>query len=253
MGGLVLLTAIYLDKGIHMTLQEAITLFRTRVDVDQDSDFDTSDNDACTDALMRAAFRVSRDTYWLYTWRSSLTLAPSGTEYDTLNPTVSTQQVFDVYGVHINGGWGTEMRGRQFIECYLNYYNAASQATFPYYTRSAPSIVKLPAPPTTVAINAIDNFIMGFRLHTNYTYSSSGVELEGPQEMHELIVDRAYLDNTKSYIASDEAYTRRAIIEKDYNDKTKSYRIFNLANFKKEQRIAGAGTTRRIYGIGGPY
>lgn len=235
-----------------MTFAEAVTLFQTRVEVDTDSDFDSTNTTSCEEAIMRAAYRWSRDTYCLYTWRSALTLSASATEYDTLGGSaITAEAVFDVYGVHINGYWSEEMRGRDFINCYSDYYLASGQATFPHYTRSAPSIIKLPALPSSAAVSATDNFIMGFRLHATYAHSQSGSQLEGPIEMHEMIVDRAYLDNTKSYISSDEAYNRRAIIENDYNTKALKYKSFNLANFKKEQRRAGAGNTRRIYGLGG--
>jgi hypothetical protein len=233
-----------------MTLGQAVTLFKTRVNIDTDCDFDTNDNNACTTAIMEAAYRWSKDTYALFTWRSALTLTASATEYNVLDSTVSTQRIFAVYGLHINGNWVDEIRGSEFFDRYPLYYSDTGRATYINYTLTAPSIIKLPATPASAAINATDNFVIGFRYHTTYTFTSSSVELEGPPEMHQMIVDRCYLDSVKSYISADEAYQRRALIEADYQDKASKYRLFNLAHFKKEQRRAGAGRTRRLYGIG---
>jgi hypothetical protein len=234
-----------------MTFNEAITLFKTRVDVDTDCDFDTSNIQSCADAIMNAAYRWSRDTYCLWTYQSSLTLAASTYEYNTTS-SASAQRVFHIYGVHVNGNWLEELRPDAFVCTYPNYFKNGESSNPGCYTLSAPSIVRLAYSPSINAINATDNFIKGFRTHITYTLASSGLELEGPEEMHDMIVDRAYLDNTKSYIAAEEAYNRRQIVQTDYDKRASNWKNFNLSQFRKEQRRAGIGQTRMIWGLNYP-
>ncbi len=234
-----------------MTLAQAVTRFQTRVDTDQDCDFDSTDTTLCTTAIMRAAERVSRDTYCLWTWESTLTLAAGDQSISTLG-SKSAQKVFHVYGVHLNHGWLQEYRYRDFLESFGgDYFSASNSETPSCYTLSAPSNVMLNVPIATAAAALTDKFVIGFRLHATYTYASNpNDELEGPADQHELIVDRAYLDETKSYIVGDEGFQRRSLIEQDYLTKAAKIKADNLAIFKKEVRRAGCGMARRVRSIG---
>jgi len=234
-----------------MTLAQAVTLFQTRVDTDQDCDFTSTDTTLCTTALMAAAARWARDTYSLWTWESTLTLAAADQSIDTLG-SKSAQKVFHVYGVHLNHGWLQEYRYRDFLESFPDYFSVSNSETPSCYTLSAPSHVMLNAPIATAAAALTNKFVIGFRLHAAYTYAGdSATELEGPADQHELIVDRAYLDSTKSYVTGSTGYERRSLIEQDYLAKTAKIKSDNLAIFKKEVRRAGAGLTRRVRGFGG--
>jgi hypothetical protein len=236
-----------------MTLGDAVTLFQSRVDTDLDCDFDSTDTAKCTTAIVRAAERWSRDTYSLWTWESTLTLAAGDQSIDTLG-SKSAQKVFHVYGVHLNHGWLQGMSYRQFLESFPDYFSASNSETPSFYTLSAHNHVMLNAPIATAAAALTEKFIIGFRLHATYTYASnSGTELEGPADAHEMIVDRAFLDSTKSYVVGDEGFQRRALIEQDYQIKAQKLRDNNLAIYKKEVRRAGAGNTRRTRSVGFGY
>lgn len=232
-----------------MTLTEAVTLFQTRVDTDADCDFDSTDTTKCTTAIMSAAWRWARDTYSLWTWESTLTLSAADQSIDTLS-SKSAQKVFHVYGVYINGEWLVEYKYRDFLTSFPDYFSVSNSDKPSFFTLSAPSNIMLAAPVSTTAAAAA-NHIIGFRLHTVYTYASNpSDQLEGPSDQHELIIDRAFLDSTKSYVVGDEGLQRRALIENDYLTKTAKIKQDNLAIFKKEVRRAGAGNTRRVFGIG---
>lgn len=234
-----------------MTLAQAVTLFQSRVDTDQDCDFDSTDTTLCTTAIVRAAERWSRDTYSLWTWESTLTLAAADQSISTLG-SKSAQKVFHVYGVHLNHGWLQEYRYRDFLESFPSYFSASNSETPSFYTLSAPNNIMLCAPIATAAAALSEKFVVGFRLHATYTYAGdSSTELEGPADQHEMIVDRAYLDSTKSYITGTAGYERRATIERDYLSKADKIKSDNLAIYKKEVRRGGAGNVRRIRGVGG--
>lgn len=236
-----------------MTLADAVTLFQSRVDTDVDCDFDSTNTTLVTTALVRAAERWSRDTYALFTWESALTLTAADQEINTLG-SKSAQKVFHVYGVHINGAWLYEYKFDEFFRNFSDYQSASNSDKPGAYTLSAPSNIFLCNPISTAGAAASDNFIMGFRLHASYTYASNSAhELEGPADQHELIVDRAFLDSTKSYVVGDEGLQRRALIEADYQKKTDKIRQDNLALYKKTVRRAGAGNTRRTRGLGWRY
>jgi hypothetical protein len=233
-----------------MTLAQAVTLFQSRVDTDQDCDFDSTDTTLCTTALMRAAERWSRDTYALWTWESTLTLAAADQSISTLG-SKSAQKVFHIYGVHLNHGWLQEYRYRDFLEAFPSYAQASNSETPDCYTLTAPNNIFLNAPIATAAAALTEKYVIGFRLHATYTYASNpNDELEGPADQHELIVDRAYLDSTKSYIVGDEGFQRRNLIQQDYLTKTAKIKADNLAIYKKEVRRAGCGLTRRVRSVG---
>ena len=233
-----------------MTLAQTVTAFQSRVDTDVDCDFDSTDTTLCTTAIVRAAERVSRDTYNLWTWESTLTLAAGDQSISTLG-SKSAQKVFHVYGVHLNHGWLQEYRYRDFLESHPDYFSVSNSETPSAYTLSAPSNIMLDSPIATAAAALSNKFVIGFRLHATYTYAGdSSTEMEGPADQHELIVDRAFLDSTKSYVVGDEGFQRRALIEQDYHRKASKIKSDNLAIFKKEVRRAGAGMTRRTRSIG---
>ena len=234
-----------------MTLGDSVTLFQSRVDTDVDCDFDSTDTAKCTTAIMAAAYRVARDAYYLWTWESLLTLAAADQSIDTMS-SKSAAKVFHVYGVYINGQWLQEYRYRDFLESFPSYHTASNSDKPGAYTLTAPSNIYLDVPVSATAA-AATNHITGFRTQTTLAYASASTELDGPSEYHELIVDRAYLDSSKSYVTGATGYERRALIEADYQEKTRRLKAFNMATFKKETRRAGIGNRRMVRSVGGSF
>lgn len=106
-------------------------------------------------------------------------------------------------------------------------------------------------PPSAAAAAATYKFVAGFYEHTVYTYASqSATELLGPTAFHDLIVDRAYLDNGKSYVAGQEGYERRLLIEANYEKKAAEYKAENLSRYRKRNRRTAIGNLRRVTTIG---
>lgn len=244
-----------------MTLAEAVKDIQGKVAVDLDVGFDISNPTLVTVELMKAARTVSRDTYFLMTLHSPLTLtacvdgASDGAEIDLLSVTASTKQIFHCYGIHINGGWLDAIQFDKFINQYQNYVADTADANPRLYVPMSPSSVRLWPVPNATAVAASDNYAIGFYLHDQYTWAANqDTELLGPQEFHDLVVDRCFLDITGGYVAGEDALRRRSIIQKNYEDKSTEYKANNQARTRKIQRNASAGMTVRTFPVygGGP-
>lgn len=245
-----------------MTLSKAIEKLRTRFNVDQDSEVDVDDNDVMTSALMDAAEKVSEHSYLLWTSNATITLTAAttggdpGAEPDLLSTAVSgtgaaARPIFHVYGVYVNGGWLTEEEiPSEFFARYSDYVQCLANAHPGVYTKIAPSSIRLYPPPNAAAA-AATNYARGFYRHPRYTYlANHDTELLGPDEFHELVVDRAYLDNSKSYAAG-AGLQRRATVQNDYDAKTAEYRQRQLELYKPARRRDGAGRHKRMIYLGG--
>lgn len=247
-----------------MTLAQACTKLLTRFNVDRDDELGLSNYDAptngdfelLTSALMDAAEKVSEHSYLLWTSNCQLTLtacstgASAGAEVDLLDTSVSALPLFHVYGISINGSWLVELLNSKFFREFPDYAVVAATATPSYFCKLAPSLVRFYAPPNATAV-ASSCFARGFYRHPRYTYANqSGTALLGPDEFHELVVDRAYLDSSKSYLSGDAALTRRKIIQDDYDSKTREYRERQLELYKRAERRDGCGRTRNMIWVG---
>ena len=227
-----------------MTLSEAVARLRTRCEVD------LANNVVATDEIVRAAKQVSRDTFFLFSHNAALSLSANDQQFDLLSSSKCVPQIFRVDGLYINGSWLTRVSPRYFLDNFTDYLTASATATPAFFMVKDQYRVVLPAPITSAGANAT-NYARGWQLHTTYTWDvHQETELLGPDEYHELIVDRAALNVTKSYVAGQEALQRRAVIEGDYLEKSKAYRAGNLADFKPAVRNAGAGNVRRYFGPG---
>jgi hypothetical protein len=236
---------------LTLTLAEAITSLTTRLDLDQESEIDTTDTTKMTAAIMRAAEEFSRDSYAFWTWDSALTLTANDPDYSSLNTSHSVKRIFHVYGVFINGSWLTECNPRQFMRLHPSYKSETSVSN-PYdYVLTQPSDIRIAAPPNATAA-AATNHLIGFCLHDLYTYAAnSATELQGPADLHDLIVDRAFLTLSKSYMADEEGRERRRVVASEYFPRVKAHKALNMSIYKKEKVYGAMGQTRRIYDIGG--
>jgi len=226
------------------------------------SEVDTSDMEAMTTEIMSAAREVSRDTYFLFTDHAALALstctsgASSGAVIDFLDLDVCEKPIFDVKGVHINGAWLVEMQWARFVDGNPSYYSETARANVASYVLTAPSKARLSPPPNATASGATDNYAIGYHLHELYVYhgtvGSNNVvgnkdsELQGPQEFHDLIVNRTALNISEAYMSGESALIRRNNLEKHYREKAEGYRTFNLSTFKKSVPKGHIGGTRRI-------
>lgn len=239
-----------------MTLNEAVVEIQQRVGVDLDVGFNLQNPDLVTKQLMKAARIVSRDTYFLFTMHSALTLttctdgSSAGAEIDLLATATSVNAIFHCYGIHINGSWLQATQFEPFITNFNNYYTDTANANPGYYVPLTPSSVRLYPPPNATAVAASDNFAIGFYLHTKYVWDTNqGSELLGPEEFHDLIVERCLLDVTEGFVGGDDALKRRAITQAKYEAKAGAYKAFNESRAHKIGRKAGAGKTIRSFPV----
>lgn len=241
-----------------MTLAEAVIDLQSRVSIDLDVGFDIKDPGQVTNALMIAAREVSRDTYFLFTFHSSVTLTTctastdAGAEIDLLSTAVSQKQIFHCYGLHLNGGWVDWMQFDEFLRSYPQYYNDSVGPTPAIGIPITPTSVRLYPAPNSAAAAATDNFAIGFYLHEAYRYTADkDRELSGPLEFHDLISIRAYLNVTESLVSGEDALTRRKIAEDKYEKKSMNFKTINLSRARKLKRRPGAGKTFSTFPLGG--
>lgn len=241
-----------------MTLEESVDTLRSRFDRDQDPDDPRllDDNEFAASKIVTAARTVSRDAYFLWSSQNPLTLTVA-TEFDLLNSSTSQKPCFHCYGVYINARWLDEMSQPRFMANFSDYVTASTSSNPWAWCPILPSKVRVGPGPNSTAV-ASTCYTRGFLLHDAYTWNQSSVggatvskdtELQGPEEMHDLIVDRAYLDNSKSHVQGD-AYARRQLIAAEYLARTGDYRTFNIANYKQQTVGSGMGLTRRVLGLG---
>lgn len=252
-----------------MTLASAVTRLRARTGVDLDTEVDITlavdtTSEVATTELMKAARKVSRDTYFLFTLHSALTLtacttgADAAAELNLLDTTTSALKsalpIFHCYGVHLNGQWLMEMTWQDLLNGFSNYWTDTAQSKPSYWIPISPSKIRFQQAPNSTCAAASDNFAVGFYLHTQYTYAlNSTTELLGPEEFHELIIERAYLDLTEGLVAGDSALKRRAVAEQSYREKSDTFARLNKGRAKKLVRQSSVGNTRRFFTMGGPY
>lgn len=239
-----------------MTLKEARELLQKRVEIDQDSDEDLTLPETATAVVMTAARQVSRLTYFLFTERAALTLSDTVAKYNLLDPAICELPIFDLRAtetdlppIYVNGQWVSYEEWGHFRVNY-EYHSNTSQSNPSCFTIVSPSHIIFSHPINGTAADASDNFASGFYLHTPYTWQDNqDTELLGPEEYHELIIDRAALNITKSYIDG-EGITRWQLYNAEYQTKGLGYRKANLEMYRPLRRKGQAGQTRRVFGIG---
>lgn len=241
-----------------MTLKQAILKVANRCRVDLISEVDTANNDLMTAELMSAAREVSRDTYFLFTDHSALTLtactdgSSAGAVIDLLDTSVSEKPIFHCYGMRVNGVWLYEWEWSSFVaddRGFPNYWTDTASAHPSIYVPESPSKSRLYPPPNSTAA-AASNFAIGFYLHDQYTYQANqDTELLGPKEFHDLIVNRCALNISEAYISGENASRRFALLTSHYEQKSAEYRDFNLSTYKKAVPKGAIGRTRRIVNL----
>ena len=234
-----------------MTLRQAVTRLRTRFEIDLDAEFDVENDAECVRELMVAAKEVSRDSYLLWTWKAALTLITGEPEYNLLTSTVCAKPVFHPYLVYLNGVELVECQWDEFVAQNPNYFSASNNSNPWCWVRTPPSIIRLADPPNATAVAYSNNFVVGAVEHDEYNITDhENIELQGPKVMHDLIVDKCFLNNSKSYVADTPGYARRANTEKAYNEKTEKFQAENKSRYRKLRIKATAGLTRRTFGPG---
>lgn len=241
-----------------MTLQESIERLRTRLQVDLESEVDLDDNVQATEEIVRAAKEVSRETYSLWDSYVAIHLIADVAEVNLLNVASSStvpyldRSMHHIYGVHVNGSWLNFQDPSEFFTNYnTSYYNEASNAHPGVWTWAGSDVIRLSAPPNATAVAASDNFTLGFAEHDVYDYANyKDVELQGPSATHLMIVDKAAINVSLSYVSTAQGLQRRGQIEKAYAERASFYKAQNLARQRPLKRKAGAGTQRRVFGIG---
>ncbi len=235
-----------------MTLKKALLKVANRCRVDLISEVDTADNELMTAELMSAAREVSRETYFLFTDHSALTLSTcvdgssTGAVLDMLSTSTSEKAIFHVYGIWINTGWLSEIEWSAFMACNPSYYTELANTNPASYALMAPSKARISPPPNATAVE-VGGFAIGFYLHDEYDYQTHGdTELLGPSEFHDLIVNRCALNVSEAYLQGDAAFTRWSNLKKHYEDKAEEYKQFNLSVYKRQAPQGNLGTTRRI-------
>jgi hypothetical protein len=243
-------------------LSDAITQIINRCKIDLLSEVDITDNAALTSAFMRAAKEVCRDTYFLYTDYSPLTLtacttgASAGAVVDLLDLTQSSKQIFHAYGININKCWLKEVSHEQLIQTAPNYITDAATSGPDLMVPIAPSKYRVYNAPNAAAIAGSQAYAVGFYLYPLYVYSgtvgvagcygNSSSELVGPEEYHDLIVLRTALNVGEAYLSGDNAKARFGVLAQHYKDKAADYRAFNLSLYHKAQPQGLLGNKRRI-------
>lgn len=234
-----------------MTLSEAIERLGTRFELDVDADFDVDSQEAMITAISDAAKDFTRKSYCLFTMQAALTLTVDQPEYSLLDPAVCALPVFHCMGVFVNGFWLDPIEPEDFVLANPSYSTEASAQPF-LWTALAPERARLSPPPNAAAVAAASH-VRGFYEHPALTREGLETELLGPSQFHRLIVDRAFLNNSKSYLAGTEEYRRRETTRLEYRDEVEELGKKNLARYKPSKRRAGAGNVRRVFGIGGGY
>lgn len=215
-----------------MTLAEAVTRLRTRFAVDMESDIDVSDSNQMTTAIMDAAKEVSRDCYHLWTASARLTLTSGVAEYDLLDSAVCALPVFHVQEVIIADAYMAEVAPMD-VKSYAPSFYKDSAATPSAYVNERDSVIRLlPAPNATIAASSY-SYAQGFYEHPTYSWQANkDAELYGPRVYHDLIIDKAALNNSKSY-ASGEGYKRRQMLQEAYFYKAQWFKSDNLSKYRK--------------------
>lgn len=235
-----------------MTPKTALLKVVNRCRVDLSSEVDTSNNELMTAELMSAAKEVSRDTYFLFTDHSALTLsacttgASAGAVLDMLNTNTSEKAIFHVYGIFINAGWLEEIEWSKFMANNPSYWTETANSNPASYALMAPSKARISPPHNATAATA-GGFAIGFYLHDEYAYQThQDTELLGPSEFHDLIVNKCALNISEAYLQGDSALVRWNNLKGHYDTKAAEYKAFNLSVYKKQAPQGNLGSVRRI-------
>jgi hypothetical protein len=236
-----------------MTLEESVVRLRSRFELDVDADIDVDSDEEMATAISDAAKDFTRRAFCLYTLQAALTLTDGEPEYSLLAPAVCALPVFHCLGVFVNGGWLEKVEPEDFALYWPGYASEASNAHPSLWLEIAPERIRIAAPPNATAV-AASSYVRGFYEHPTLTRADDwDTELLGPEQFHRLIVDRAFVNNSKSYLAGSEEYRRRETTRLEYEDETGKLAKTNKARYKPSKRRGGAGCVRRFFGAGRTY
>jgi len=232
-----------------MTLAQAITKLQTRFGVYQHAEIDATDDAALTLALNVAGQKFAKDTLSFWESQAAITLTIDQAEYDLTSAAVCAARVFYPVGVYINGVWLYELTPDQFFNTATSIGQASGERPG-FYTLVSPNKIRIATPPNAAAV-AATNYVRGWRFPATLDSGSTSTELEGPSEWHDLIVDRAYLDNSVSYGLSNEALQMRAAIQNRYEVATRDLDRANRNRYRRMIRSGDRiGETRRVSTFG---
>lgn len=252
-----------------MTFGQAVARLITRVRVDLEAEIDDGNLEEVAAALIHGAKRTSRDAYLFWKTKADLSLGhadalATAPEYNLLNTNICEHPIFQPEGVHINGAWLTRMDLPDFESAYSDYYNQSTSANPSVWTCVEAETIRISEPPNSTAIAATDNFVRGWAEYPLWNYGNyKDAEMLGPSTVHLAYVNRAALDITVSYAATEEGYARRKNMEREYSltiyggrDINGSFvaglREKNLQRVRPLRSSMGAGQqrNRRFFGIG---
>lgn len=238
-------------------------MFRARLNVDSEAEFDIDDNEACALALSLAAQEVTREGYVLPVWEAALTLVADQAEY-VLTTACAADLIFEAEEIHVNGNWLQRLLPQDFRRAVGDYHTESSHSKPGFWTPVGPDKIRISQPPNSTAVAASDNFVKGWALHPLYTFGQNNDDpFLGPVNAHQLYVDRAVLDNSVGNVASQEGMARRREIERKYSlringgrdangQEVQGLKNQNLELYKPLMRQHRAGSRRRFFGIGNP-
>jgi len=232
-----------------MTLTEAVAKLQTRFDVYQQCEVDSTNESIVTGILNVAAKKFSRDTLSFWSSQSAFTLTADQYEYDLTDTAVCADRIFYPVGIYINGAWLQAWDSNEFFQEF-NDPNAGSNSKPGYFTLVATNKIRIAPKPNASAV-AATNYAQGWRYMATMDWNSPSTELEGPDEWHDLIVDRAYLDNSVSYGLSQDALNMRNSIQIRYDSIAQKLNTENRNRYRKLIRTGDRmGADRRVFGVG---
>lgn len=232
-----------------MTLSEVITKTANYLRVDLDSEVDTADNAAMTTAVNEAAKQWTRDTLCLWSWQSTITLSAGVSEYNLTDSAICADLVFLCRGVFVAGTWLELAKPQHLMPGgVLDGYAGLANSDNPgYWTKKAPSSIRIIAPPSATAA-AASNYVIGWREHPAYTYgSNSGTEMLGPSADHRFIAMKAAINLAMAYAGSDHGWKRYAELVREYEAHAQELRRLMEAEYADRVAQAGAGHRRMLF------
>lgn len=232
-----------------MTLDQALDKIGTRCLVDLNSSVPVTNKVALTEEFYKAARRVARATYFLFTMQSTLTLEENVAEYDTL--VSCAKPVFEVAEVYLGGNKLLCYSYKDFLKAYGNFYSASS-GTPTMYVELPSSIIRLHAPPNAAAVALSNTFVSGFCSPTEVVYSAetSDTELEGPAEFQDIVIRDCVLMITEDYVSGDRGLKRWQLMQERNTEEIQSWYLKNTSRYRPVRKQATAGEDRLIVGLG---
>lgn len=249
-----------------MTFEKGVERLVTRLQVDLESEVDTTDNEKMAYELILGAKQVSRDAYLFWKPQASLVLThadalATAPEYSTLNPNICTEPIFECRGVYINGQWLTFYSLPDFEQAIPEYFNTTASSNPSIWTFVESERIRISDPANSTA-RAATNYIRGFAEYPTWTYNLySQTEMLGPSTMHLAYVNKAALNLSLSNTATDEGRQRRIDYEREYSlliyggkDRNgqwvKGIQSTNLERVRPLTSKQGMGQQRRRFGVG---